>query len=131
MVNRRQTSGQVIRRLVGRRGRDAKANVLRHSRHGRDDSQRLVDRPLGARHNGRVQVPGALVDIVAPEHIGNEDPVELGGLEQLGQLGPVVDIIKAPGLVVGMLPQPGRLVATAHLNKRIEDKRLGRRHRID
>lgn len=50
--------------------------------------------------------------------------MELGPLEQLGQLNPVVEVIEAPGLILGVLPQARGLMATAHFDKGIEDKRL-------
>jgi hypothetical protein len=40
--------------------------------------------------------------------------VELGGFEQLGQLDPVVHVVEAPGLVVGVVPEAGRLVAATY-----------------
>jgi hypothetical protein len=47
------------------------------------------------------------------KNICDEDPVELGLLQQLGQLYPVGNLIEAPGFIVRMLPKARRLVATA------------------
>ena len=38
------------------------------------------------------------------QDIGNEDAVELGLFEKLGQLSPVLNLGEARGLVVGMSP---------------------------
>lgn len=65
VVNRRQPSRQMIRRLICCRCCDTKANVLRRSCHGWNDSQRLVDWPLRTGHNRWFEVSRALVDVVA------------------------------------------------------------------
>lgn len=144
MVDSRQAPGQVIRLLICRRNGDAKAQVLGRSSHGRHDSQRLIDRPLSSRDDGRVKVARALVDVVSAEHVCNEDAMKFGGFEQLGQLDPVVHVVEAPGLVVGVAPEARRLVAAAffsinerlleygvqltHFDKGVEDEALAGGH---
>lgn len=113
MVDSRQAPGQVVRLLISRRNRHAKAQVLGGSSHGRHDSQGLIDRPLSSRDYGRVEVSRTFVDVVSAQHVCNENAMKLGGFEQLGQLDPVVHVVEAPGLVVGVAPEAGRLVAAA------------------
>jgi len=111
MVHRRQPPSKMIRLLIRRRHRDAKPNILRRGGHRRNNRQGLIHRPLGA-GNGR-RVKRALVDVVAAEDVSNKYAVELGLLKQFGELNPVIDISEAPGLVVGVTPEAGRLVAAA------------------
>jgi hypothetical protein len=93
----------MIRLLVRGRNSDAEADILRRSGHGRHNSQGLMDRPLCRCSGCGVKRP--LVDIIAAEHVGDEDAMELGFLQQLGQVDPVVDIGEAERLVVGMSPE--------------------------
>lgn len=113
MVDSRQSPGQMVRLLICRRNRDSKAQILCSSSHGRYDSQWFIDRPLGSRDDSRIEVARSLVDIVSAEHVCNENAMEFGGFEQLGQLDPVVHVVEAPGLVIGVVPEAGRLVAAA------------------
>lgn len=114
MINSRQPPGQMIRLLIRRRHRHPESNILRRSRHSRDDSQRLVHRPLRPRDDSRVEVPGPLVYVVSAQDVGDEDPVEFRRLEKLRELNPVVDVVEPVGLVFGMCPETGRLVAAAY-----------------
>jgi hypothetical protein len=51
--------------------------------------------------------------VVGAEDISDEDPVEASSFEQRRQVRPVGQVLIAPGLVVGMAPEAGRLVRDA------------------
>lgn len=82
----------------------------------------------------------------ATKHICDEDSVELGRLQQLRQLRPMLDVVEAVRFVLGVAPQAWRLVAAAfwesaslqevgdrreeerltHLNEGVEDEGFAR-----
>jgi hypothetical protein len=150
MIHRRKPARKMIRLLIRRRNRNPKPNILRGGRHRRDDRERLIHRPLRTRRNGRIQVPGSLVHVVAAEDVGDEDAVELCALEELRQLDPVVYVVEAVRLVFRVGPEAWGLVAAAclvvglvldicgrrrswvgrrartHLDEGVEDERLAR-----
>lgn len=51
-------------------------------------------RTLCPRHDGGLE--GRLVDIVAAQHVCDEDAVELGLLQHGSKIDPVVDLVEAP-----------------------------------
>jgi hypothetical protein len=111
MVNRTQPPGKMIRLLVRRRHRAAEAYTFGDSRHGRYERQRLVDGPLRAGFDRVVE--RLAVHVVAAEDICDEDAVELGGFELFGEVGPVFEGVEVGGLIVGVPPEAGGLVARA------------------
>ena len=56
-----------------------------------------------------------VVDIVAAEDVCDEDPVEFGVFELLGETYPVFDGIEVRGSIGGVLPETGGLVAGAYV----------------
>ena len=102
----------------GGAGGDAEAEVLGHQRHRRDQEDGVVHRHLRAVADGGLVA--AAVDVVGAEHVGDEDAVEGAALQQLGQLGPVGEVLVAPGLVVGVAPHAGGLVGDAVHVERVE-----------
>lgn len=62
-------------------------------------------------YNGRVQ--RGFVHIVTSQHVGYENAMKVGILQQSGQLDPMVDLRKSPRLVLWMPPEARRLMATA------------------
>lgn len=85
VVDRGETSGEMVRLLI--RGADgaAEADGVSCSGHCRHDGQRLVDRPLGARADGMGEVFGPQVHVIAPEYVGDEDAMKLAALEALSE----------------------------------------------
>lgn len=103
MVKGGKPAGEQVGRLVGEVGGEAEPQVAGHRGHGRDQQQRVVDRQLDRfleRHVHR-----ALVDVVDPDDIGDEQPVEQPALQQLGQLGPVLEALVLGGGVPWVGPQ--------------------------
>ncbi|MNZ94136.1 hypothetical protein D3C78_1132370 [compost metagenome] len=111
MVQGGEAAGERIRVLEGERGGQAEAEVLGDQCHRGDQRQRIVDRHLGGLADRRVAV--AIQHVVDADHVGDEDAVELAALQQLGQLGPVFQVLVLPGAVARVRPQAGGLVADA------------------
>lgn len=74
-----------------------------------------MDGPLRAGFYGVGEVAGTGVDVVAAEDVGDEEGVEVSALEELGEGGPVVDGGEVGGLVGGVAPEAGGLVAGAYV----------------
>ena len=71
-----------------------------------------------AREADVVQLRPVAEAVVGAHHVGQEDAVEQAVLQQLGELQPVVDVVEAVAVVVGMNPQPVNDVADAvHLEQ--------------
>jgi hypothetical protein len=115
MIHRRKPARKMIRLLIRRRNRNPKPDILRGGRHRRNDSKRLIYRPLRARRDGRIQIPGSLVHVVAAEDVGDEDAVEFCALEELRELDPVVYVVEPVGFVFGVGPEARGLVAAAYV----------------
>jgi hypothetical protein len=115
MIHRTQPPRQMIRRLIRRRHRDSEPNTRRRGRHGAHHTQRLVDGPLRARDHRCVET--AIVDVVAAEHVGDEDAMDLGGLEETCKTHPVRDRVEFVRAVGGVAPEARRLVAAAWSGK--------------
>ena len=106
--------------------------------HRRNDHQRIVDR-----HLHRVLQRGArraLVDVVNPQHVGEENRVELAALQRARQVGPVFQRIVGIRPIARMRPQAGRLMADAvHVERvqadlfrhRVQDARKLHRDHVD
>ena len=54
-----------------------------------------------------------VVYVVAAEDVCDEDSVEFGLFELLGEVDPVFDGVEVGGSIVGVLPEAGGLVAGA------------------
>ena len=66
--------------LKRQRGGQAEAQMLRHQRHRGDQCQRIVDRNL--RRLADRRVAAAVQYVIDPQHVGDEQPVELAALQQ-------------------------------------------------
>ena len=125
VVEGRGPAGPGERRLVGRGEGDAEAEVLGHRGHGGYDDRRVVVRdlqPLPDRGVGR-----SPEGVVGADHVGEEHRVEAAGLEQLGQLGPVLDVVEPLAVVVRQPPQAVGDVADAVHLEQVEDQRASSR----
>jgi hypothetical protein len=111
VIQGRQASGERIRMFKRQRGGQAKAQMLGHQGHGRNQLQRIVDRHLRSLTDRRVTV--AVVDVINAQHIGNEQAVELAALKDFRQVGPVFEVLVLPGTITWMRPQARRLMADA------------------
>ena len=103
VIQRRHAPRQKERRLVGRVDGDAEAQMFGDMRHGRNRDQRIIDRDLCAGLDRRRRA--APVDVVDPDDIGQEQPVELAALGSDGQIRPVIEIGIAHRLVARMRPE--------------------------
>ena len=100
----------------------------RHQRHGAHQQERIIHRGLRALPEGGLV--GAPVDVVGAEHVSDEDAVEQALLQSLREVGPVAEVLVAPGLIVRVAPQTGRLVAhTVHVERVEADLSGGSGHR--
>jgi hypothetical protein len=111
VVEGREPAGESIGMLERQRGGEPEAEMFRHHRHRGHELERIVDRDLRAIAQRRVEI--AAIDVVDAEHVGDEQPVETAALEQLGEFGPVFEILVLPGAIARMRPQAGRLVPDA------------------
>jgi len=104
-------------------GGDAEPQVLGHQRHRRHQQQRITYRDLGGlADRGFVTGPK---DVVGAQHIGDEQAVKPSALQQLCELGPVGQVLVAPGLILRVPRQPGGLVGDAVHVERIEADHTG------
>ena len=103
VIQRRHAPRQEKGRLIGRVDGDAEAKMFGDMRHGRNRDQRIVDRNLrcGLDRRGRA----CLVNIVDPDNIGQEQPVQLAAFGRYGQIRPIVEIGIAHRLVARMCPK--------------------------
>ena len=74
MVERRHAARERIGMFVGQRERDAEAEMLGHRSHRGHEQQRVVARYLHRVPERRVR--RARVDVVHPQHVGDEETVE-------------------------------------------------------
>lgn len=65
VVDSRQSPGQMVRLLVRRSNSHTEPNILRCGGHSRDNSERLIHRPLRARDNRRIEITRSLVHIIS------------------------------------------------------------------
>jgi hypothetical protein len=148
MIDGAETPCQVVRLLVRCRDSNSEPKVCRRGSHGRNNSERLVHRPLGTRYYGRVCILWPLVHIVCTlhkcfslviyhvweqglyrityKHVCNEHAMEFAFFEKLCQLNPVFYIVEVPRLILGMSPQPWRLVTAARLHECVKNELLFR-----
>ena len=111
MIQGAHAAGEGVGVFVGQGAGDAETEVPGHVGHGGNDHQRVVHRHLHGvfqRGGGR-----SAVDIVNPQHVGQEDRVELAALQRAGEVHPVVQRVVAVRPVARVGPQAGRLVADA------------------
>lgn len=74
----------MIWRFICCRHCNTKADVLRGSSHSRDNCQGFIDRPLSTRDNGRIEVSGAFVDIIAACFVSSSILRQVEGRTYLG-----------------------------------------------
>ena len=63
-------------------------------------------------------------DVVGADDVGEEHRVEPAVLEDLGELGPVLELVEPVAVVAGQRPEPVRDVADAGHLEQVEDERL-------
>ena len=116
MVERAHAPGESKGRLVGDRERGREAKPFGHGRHSRDHQERVVVRDLDGLAQRRF---GASPEaVVGADHVGQEDGIECPVLEQLGELGPELDLVEAVPVVVRVGPETVRDVPdTVHLEE--------------
>ena len=110
-------------RLVGGGKGSAKPEVFGDRRHGRNHHQRIIAGDLHGLAQRGLRAIAKL--IVGANHIRQKHPVEGAVLQQLSQFGPVVQIVEAVPVVLGMHPQPvDDMAHTVHF-KQIDVQLLG------
>lgn len=72
-----------------------------------------------------------VVDVLGAKYVGDEQPVEPTAFRQLGQLGPVGQILVPAGLVVGVSPPARGLVRNAIHIDRVETNDAGHSLSVD
>ena len=102
MVQRRHAARERIRRLERERAGHAKSEMLGDLRHRRNHQHGIIERHLDALANRSIDV--AAIDVVDPEHVGDEQTVEAPALEDLCQVGPVLQAGVVDGAVARMSP---------------------------
>ena len=103
MIERRHASGEGKRRLVGKRHRDAEAEMLGDGGHGGDEQQRIVDGRL--RRVLQRGVGASAEHVVDAQHVGQEEPVEQAALERLRQLNPTIEAAIVSRAIARMAPK--------------------------
>src|SRR5215469_1135456 len=79
---------------------------------------RVIDRNLGALPQCGIRI--AMVNVVDPQHICEENRVELSAFKQFCQLKPVFEILVRVGAIAWMSPKPRRQMADAVHIERVE-----------
>ena len=122
VVEGRRASSERERRLVGRGERHAETQPLRHRSHGRNQEQRIEVGALQPLAQGRLGPVAE--DVVGPDDVGQEDGVESAVLEDLGELGPVGELVESVPVVARERPEAVRDVADARHLEQVQDERL-------
>ncbi len=123
MIEGTHASGEGKRRLVGGGKGRTKAQVARDRRHGRNHQQRIIAGNLhGFAQRGFRAVAKT---IIGSDHIGEEHAVKGAVLQQLSQFGPVIQVVEAMPIVLGMHPQAMDDVAHAIHFKQVDVQLLG------
>ena len=118
VIQRRHPSRKRIGRLEGKIAGDAKAEILRHRRHRRDQHQRLVRWRLRGIAQRGVRAIGE--HVIDAEHIGEKQPVEPAALQHPCQIEPIGQAVVAERAVARMGPEPRRLMRHAVHGEGIE-----------
>jgi hypothetical protein len=126
VVERRHAAGERERRLVRRREGRAEVQALRDRGHRRDEQQRVEVGALQSLTQG--SLGSAAEHVVGADDVGEEDAVEAAVLENLRQLGPVLDLGEPVPVVLGQRPQAVRDVADAGHLEEVEEQLLGLSH---
>ncbi len=92
-------------------------------RHRRDYQNRIVERHLDAIPERGVDV--AAIDVVDPEHVGDEQAVEAAALKDLRQPAPVLQVGVVDGTIARMSPKARRLMDHAVHVERVETNLFG------
>jgi len=123
MIERGHAAGEKVRRLVSQIRGHPEAEMLGHQGHRRDEQHGIVERNLNP--SAKCRVWRAAIDVVGPQDIGKEKPVELPPLEQSGKLGPISEAVVFTRSIGGMAPKAGRLMHGAIHRKGVEENFLG------
>ena len=123
VIERRHPPRKRIGRLEGEVGSDAEAEMPGHRGHRGDQQQRLIRRRL--RRVFERSIRAVAVDVVDPEHVGEEQAVEAAALQRPRQVEPVGQAVIFGGAVARMGPQPRRLVRHAVHGEGVEPDFLG------
>ena len=118
VIQCREPARQSVGLLVGQRQGDPEPEGLGHRGHRRHGHRRVVDRDL--RGIGHCRIARAAVHVIDAEHVGQKQRVEASGFEYAGQFGPVPEFAIAVALIVGVAPQPCRLMPDAGHVKGVE-----------
>ena len=102
MIEGREAAGEREGRLIRYGGRDADAEMLGDMRHGRDQQHRIELRNLCPAAQRRVGRSG--INVVNTDAVGDEDRVELAGLENARHVRPVIKRIEVQRAVLRMAP---------------------------
>ncbi|MEY9549382.1 hypothetical protein ABIF67_003447 [Bradyrhizobium japonicum] len=105
MVERRHPPRERVGRFEGQVTGDTEAEIFRHRRHRREQQQRLVRRRLRCIAQGRVRA--VAIDVIDPEHVRQEQPVETAAFQRPGEIDPVGQAVIFGGAIARMGPQPG------------------------
>lgn len=125
VIQRRHPPGERVGMLESGPGGDSEAQVLGDQRHRRHQQHRVAHRDLRGLADGRF-VAGS-VHVVGAQHVGDEETVKTPAFQQLRQLGPVGDVLVAPGLVFRVAPQARGLVGDTIHVEGIEADHAGHR----
>jgi hypothetical protein len=90
MVERGEAPRKQIGLLIGQVDGDAEAEMLGHRRHDRRQQDRIVERRL--RPGDQRRLRAALVDVVEPDDVGDEQAVEQPSLQGARQVLPIFDV---------------------------------------
>src|SRR6476660_9185821 len=123
MVERRHPACERVGRLERERAGHAEAEMPGDLRHRRDYQDRIIERYLDAIPERGVDV--ATIDVVHPEHVGDEQAVEAAALKDLRELAPVLQVGVVDGTIARMSPKACRLMHHAVHVERVETNLFG------
>jgi hypothetical protein len=127
VVEGRDPAGEGIGVLVGQIGGDAETKMARRLRHGGHQQERIEIGRLRGPRQGRVGA--AAVDVVLPEHVGEENSVEEATLGGARQIHPVVEAVIGAAGIARVPPQAGPGVARRGHLEGVQPQFSARRHR--
>ena len=117
------TARERIRRLEPERAGHGKSEMTSDLRHRRNHQHGIIERHLDALANRSIDV--AAIDVVDPEHVGDEQAVEAAALKNLRELGPVLQAGVIDRVVARMRPQARGLMHDAVHVERVETNFFG------
>lgn len=87
MIEGRETAGECVRMLEGKRRGEPEAEIFSDESHSRHKLQRIVHWNLRRVAERRVEV--AAVDVVNAKNVGDEKAIELAALQNTGEFDPI------------------------------------------